>query len=291
MNGILIPTNPRRRFLIAMALTGLAISTSTHAAPRGEILVVLSSEHAIDMQEGKQYKTGYFLNELTVPVKALMEAGYTITFANPKGSRPEMDTHSDKADFFNGNEAKYLEIRAFHDQLEGLKKPQKLANVVSAGLDSYQAVFFPGGHAPMQDLLADCAVSKVLHHFHKTGKPTALICHGPIALLAAMPNAANFVSAMRQGNPPKHPSEWIYTGYRMTIFSTAEEKTAEASQLGAKMLFYPEQGLDKAGGKVVVAPAWKSHVVRDRELITGQNPFSDDALVRELLRALADKHP
>jgi putative intracellular protease/amidase len=35
----------------------------------------------------------------------------------------------------------------------------------------------------------------------------------------------------------------------------------------------------------VVAP-WKSYVLQDRELISGQNPFSDQALLKLLLPAL-----
>jgi hypothetical protein len=35
----------------------------------------------------------------------------------------------------------------------------------------------------------------------------------------------------------------------------------------------------------VVAP-WKSYVLQDRELISGQNPFSDEALLNLLLPAL-----
>lgn len=34
------------------------------------------------------------------------------------------------------------------------------------------------------------------------------------------------------------------------------------------------------------AQAWQPHVVVDRELITGQNPFSDKALAKALLEQL-----
>jgi putative intracellular protease/amidase len=42
--------------------------------------------------------------------------------------------------------------------------------------------YVPGGHAPMQDLLADPALGRLLRAFHAEGKTTALVCHGPIAL-------------------------------------------------------------------------------------------------------------
>jgi hypothetical protein len=39
------------------------------------------------LKDGKVYAgAGYYLNELTVPVRALMKEGYEITFANPKGN-------------------------------------------------------------------------------------------------------------------------------------------------------------------------------------------------------------
>jgi putative intracellular protease/amidase len=38
----------------------------------------------------------------------------------------------------------------------------------------------------------------------------------------------------------------------------------------------------------VLAP-WSSYVIQDRELISGQNPFSDQALLKLLLPALDGK--
>jgi putative intracellular protease/amidase len=38
-----------------------------------------------------------------------------------------------------------------------------------------------------------------------------------------------------------------------------------------------------------VAAPWQSYVLQDRELISGQNPFSDEALLKFLLPALSEK--
>jgi putative intracellular protease/amidase len=144
----------------------------------------------------------------------------------------------------------------------------------------------------MQDLLKDSSVRQVLTHFHQAGKPTALICHGPISLIAAMPEAENFVEAMYQGDSKKAKAlskMLIYKGYKMTIFSTSEEKISESKQLGGKIRFYPEEAMKIAGGDVRVAQPWQSQVVQDRELITGQNPFSDDALAEILLKEIKQK--
>jgi putative intracellular protease/amidase len=47
--------------------------------------------------------------------------------------------------------------------------------------------------------------------------------------------------------------------------------------------------LRTAGGDVSVVAPWKSYVLQDRELISGQNPFSDQALLNLLLPALEVK--
>jgi putative intracellular protease/amidase len=219
-----------------------------------------------------------------------MKEGYDITFANPKGNTPQLDENSATAQFFGGDEARLKDYRNFRDSLTGLKKPSRIAEVIASGLDQYDAVFVPGGHGPMIDLLEDPDAGTVLRHFHETSKPTAVLCHGPISLLAALPNASEVVGALKAGDAAGALAKaqgWIYAGYKMTIFSTAEEQQREPVEIGGKVLFYPDFALRAAGGDVNVVVPWKSYVRQDRELISGQNPFSDEALLKLLLPALS----
>jgi putative intracellular protease/amidase len=260
---------------------------------KGKVLVLVSSGHGLPLQDGKVYSgAGYYLNELTVPVRALMKDGYEITFANPKGNTPQLDVNSATAMFFGGDEAKLQDYLKFRDSLTGLKNPARISDVIASGLDQYDAVFVPGGHGPMIDLLDDPDAGTVLRHFHKTSKPTAVLCHGPISLLAALSNASEVVGALKAGDAAgarAKAQDWIYSGYKMTIFSTAEEQQREPIEIGGKVLFYPDFALRAAGGDVSVVAPWKSFVLQDRELISGQNPFSDEALLRLLLAALNGK--
>ena len=167
----------------------------------GKVLVLVSSGHGLPLQNGKVYSgAGYYLNELTVPVRALMKNGYEITFANPKGNTPQMDVNSATDMFFGGDKAKLQDYLRFRDSLTGLKNPVRISEVIASGLDQYNAVFVPGGHGPMIDLLDDPNAGAVLRHFHKTSKPTAVLCHGPISLLAALPNSAEVVAALSAGD-------------------------------------------------------------------------------------------
>ncbi len=257
---------------------------------KGKVLVLVSSGHGLPLKDGGCYKgAGYYLNELTVPVRALMKEGYEITFANPKGNTAQMDATSATAPFFGGDEAKLQDYLKFRDTLTGLKNPTRISDVIASGLDQYDAVFVPGGHGPMEDLLDDPDAGTVMRHFHKTSKPTAVLCHGPISLLSALPNSKEFVAALVAGDAAgaqEKAKGWIYSGYKMTIFSTAEEQQREPLEIGGKVLFYPDFALRTAGADVTVVEPWGSYVLQDRELISGQNPFSDEALIKLLLPAL-----
>jgi hypothetical protein len=50
-------------------------------ATKGKVLVLVSIGRGLPLKNGKVYAgAGYYLNELTVPVRALMKEGYEITF-------------------------------------------------------------------------------------------------------------------------------------------------------------------------------------------------------------------
>jgi putative intracellular protease/amidase len=154
---------------------------------KGKVLVVMSSAKALDLKDGKTYSTGYYLNEFVVPYRKLLDAGYDPVIANPKGDLPVMDANSNNAMFFGGDDAARAEALKFAQELELLKHPKTLASVVAEGSDSYVGLFIPGGHAPMADLLKDKNLGKILTSFHKTGRPTGIVCHGPIVLLSTLP--------------------------------------------------------------------------------------------------------
>jgi putative intracellular protease/amidase len=272
---------------------GLDFEEENKMTTKGKILVLVSSGHGLPLKNGGCYRgAGYYLNELTVPTRALMQEGYEITFANPNGNTPQLDLHSAVPDFFGGDEARLQDYFKFRDSLTGLRNPTRISDVVASGLDQYDAVFVPGGHGPMIDLLDDPNAGIVMRHFHETSKPTAVLCHGPISLLSALPNSTEVVAALSAGDAVGAAAKaqgWIYAGYKMTIFSTAEEQQREPLEIGGKVLFYPDFALRTAGGDVSVVAPWGSYAVQDRELISGQNPFSDQALLKLLLPALDAK--
>jgi putative intracellular protease/amidase len=167
---------------------------------KGKVLVVMSSANALDLKGGKTYVTGYYLNEFVLPYRKLLDAGYEPVIANPKGNLPVMDANSNNAMFFGGDDAARADALKFAQGLELLKHPKTLASVVDEGTKGYVGLFIPGGHAPMADLLKDKNLGKILSSFHETGRPTGIVCHGPIVLLSTLPDPDAFIASMIAGD-------------------------------------------------------------------------------------------
>lgn len=263
----------------------LMINTGVSAAApsKGKILLVASSQSTMELQNHSQMPVGFYLNELAVPAQYLAKQGYTIVLATPSGEKPVMDAGSNKALFFKDGEEERQEALTFVENLQPVSLQQ-----AAAKLEQFAALFVPGGHAPMTDLMQDKNLYTALQYFHAQGKPTAMICHGPVAALAALPQAAEFRQAMVRGDirAAKAASpNWLYAGYRMTVLSNPEELPGEL-KMKTQMPFHVADALQVAGGILEEQGIYTSHVVRDRELITGQNPASDLALAKELVKAL-----
>ncbi|WP_363796404.1 type 1 glutamine amidotransferase domain-containing protein [Lysobacter firmicutimachus] len=278
--------------LVSKLSLALAMTLAAGAAQAGNVLVVLSDADHLDLKDGKTFATGFYLNELMQPVKRLLDAGHRLTFATPQGRAPTLDRGSVDPMYFGGDAAALREHQALLERLALTSSERSpvvsLAHIEQQGYARYDAVYIPGGHAPMQDLLHSPALGRLLSDFHSRGKPTALVCHGPIALLSTLPQASAFtaeLTATGRAAPP--PAHWIYRGYRVTVISNQEEEIAKPQLGGGQMRFYPQTALEQAGAAYLSnAQPWAANVVVDRELITGQNPASATGVADELLKRL-----
>lgn len=268
----------------------LSLSVAALNAQAANVLVVLSDSDHLDLKDGKVFSTGFYLNELMQPVKLLLDAGHTVTFATPTGKAPTLDRSSDDKMYFNNDVAALQTHKALLEKLKitspGESPVISLSRVEQVGYEHFDAVYIPGGHAPMQDLLHSQALGKLLNNFHQTGKTTALVCHGPIALLSTLTDPTVFTRQLETGKTTT-TNNWTYAGYTFTVISNQEEEIAKGLLNGGAMKFYPQTALEKAGGVFSSNTApWASHVVVDRELVTGQNPASALAVGKTLVDRL-----
>lgn len=252
----------------------------------------------------KNFEFGFLLDEMAIPVQALLDAGCQVVFANPTGVEPPRDKSGDSALFFTDGLAEAPEgaslLTAAKAKLRldalvpGAKEKAELASALRLVMDpaspirgkgpgsfdtprrfaeflgessegsndalsSFQAIFVPGGYAPMLNLWNDAELGAVLRWFHANGKVTFTLCRGGVSLR----------SAATEGG-------WIYSGYRMTTYSSVEDDVA--SLIGGVLPFYqlpfhPNHKLRDVGAALVFQP-FHSNVVDDRDLMTGENQWS-----------------
>lgn len=266
------------------------LSATVDITNKKTVLVVLSAMDSLEVTGGKVIGTGFFLDEFAVPAQALVAAGYRLEIATPNAGVPTMDEKSSNASYFHNDTLAYRKALGFVKSHAGLKTPLSLKAVAATDLKKYSAIFISGGRAPMTDLMKDTNLGKILNAAHREGKITALICNGPVALTAALADPVKYRAALVFHDEiaiKELSKDWIYKGYRMTIFSNAEEDHALKDK-PYRLPFYVQDALQLAGGKTSKAVKnWAPHVVRDRELITGQNPGSDKALADTLIKVLA----
>ena len=223
-----------------------------------KVLIVLTSHSELG-DTGK--KTGFWVEEFAAPYYELADAGAEITLASPKGGQPPIDPKSEEA------EAQTKFTQRF-DKDEPLK--QKLAHTLKLSevkASDYDAVFYPGGHGPLWDLAKDADSIALLEAFHQQGKPMALVCHAPSALLKVkLPNGDSLIR-----------------GRKVTGFSDTEEAAVKLTKV---VPFLLEDELKQAGAVYTKGPDWSVFLQIDGLLITGQNPASSAEAAKVLLKLL-----
>lgn len=227
-----------------------------------KILFVLTGASYWTLRDGTRHPTGYWAEEFAAPYSALSGAGHQIVVASPGGVVPHVDVVSLRPSMA-GSEQIALEQEGILRSAEELRHPIELAD---ARLEDYDAVYYPGGHGPMEDLWQDADSGRLLIAALASGKPLAIVCHAPVAIMATR----------RKGGSP-------FVGYRVTCYTNSEE---DAVGLREKARWTVEDELIAMGLEFTRGEDWKPYTVVDRNLYTGQNPASAAPLAQQILDAL-----
>jgi putative intracellular protease/amidase len=228
-----------------------------------KVLFVMTGASYWTLADGTRHPTGYWAEEFAAPYGELTGAGHDVVVASPRGVVPHVDSMSLRP-AMAGNAEIALELEATLRSAEELRRPTEIAD---ARLDDYDAVYYPGGHGPMEDLWQDADSGRLLIAALDSGKPLAIVCHAPVAMMATR----------RNGDSP-------FAGYRVTAYTNDEE---DAVGLRAKARWTAEDELVKMGVDFTRGEIWKPYTVVDRNLFTGQNPASAGPLAREFMKELS----
>ena len=166
-----------------------------------------------------------------------------------------------------GGPAAIEHYKQYLASLEELKHPRLLEELSQDEADDYDAIFLPGGHGPMRDLVCSVTLGEIVQRMKARDKLIVAVCHGPAGLLPAV----------------EPDGTWAFKGYRLTAFTNEEEA---AVGLADKMPFLLENRLRELSADFRAGKPWESHVVTDRNLITGQNPASSAGVADEALARL-----
>jgi putative intracellular protease/amidase len=223
-----------------------------------KVLMVITSH---DQLGNTGRKTGFWLEELAAPYYVFKEAGAEITLTSPKGGRPPLDPKSNDPEFRTDLTRRFEKDAAAEAQLD------KTVRLDSVKQESFDTVFYPGGHGPMWDLAEDKNSVKLIESFLAAGKPVALVCHAP--------------GALRHVKTPD--GKPLVQGKEVTGFTNGEE---EAVGLTKVVPFLVEDELLKLGATFSKVKNWGVYTVTDGQLITGQNPASSGPAAKVLLEKL-----
>lgn len=206
-----------------------------------KVLFIVSNAHAIGPR-GR--RTGNFLPEVAHPYAELDRAGHAIDFASLTGEVPFLDALNLAGDPDN---LAFLVGKGW----AAMQKAVKLADVDASG---YDAIFVPGGLAPMVDMPEHPLLKRVVKETYERRAVVAAVCHGPVSLL----------------NVRLSDGRYLVAGKNLSSFTNEEEE----NYAKADVPFELESALVGQGAVFHKAAPWQPFSVADGNLVTGQNPAS-----------------
>ncbi len=232
----------------------VGVTTGLYEPPK-RILVICSS-----------YSRGIYLSEFAEPYNILQKQfgkneGIEFIIASPKGGSIPIDPTSHPRTNIERDEWSST-----------VKILSQSSNPILDDQNAYDfdAVYLPGGHAPMFDLVDHRYLKQLLADFDTQMKPIAAICHGVVGLVN--------VRRINEENLLIH-------GRLLTGFSLEEELISSEKDDGnliTKTPFILETKLKDQGAIYLKSSPGKEYIIQDGLLLTGQNPASAKQLAHQL---------
>lgn len=241
----------------------------SYQGSRTKILVIFTEEKNMTMQNGKEFSTGNHPIEALVPMLHLRDAGFDFEIATLTGKPAVFEMwampQEDK------------EVLGIYEALKpSFDSPTPLSDVVAGfleNIESYAAVFVPGGHGAMLGIPENSNVGTILRLAHEHELFTISLCHGPGSFLATTLDEHKF----------------LYSGYKMAVFPDSVDKmTPKIGYLPGAMPWQLGAKLEELGATIVNEKADKTcHV--DRRLITGASPQAANELGKLAVTTLLEQ--
>lgn len=253
-------------------LAGVLFAASAHLVPASaadtaaqpalaekRVLVVLTNHAKYPTREDT---TGVWLTELTHFHEVFDAAGIEVDFVSPRGGRVPVDERSLGWPHADDRAKELIKDPVFLRRLNTTRNPEQVDP------SQYMAVFYTGGHGTMWDFRGSAGLKRVAEEIHRQGGVVASVCHG----------AAGLIDLKSEDGRP------LISGRRITGFSNLEE-TLSGVKGQVPYLLQDELVAQGAAYDKSFIP-FRSYVVTDGRLVTGQNPGSSMEVAHEVLRVI-----
>jgi len=223
------------------------------------------------------WPAGFWRSELTHPYFELTERGYQVELFSPYGGACRPDAMSDPRDP-SGYSASDLITMGFLHAARLVALVENTGPVAGIQLSDFDALPVAGGQAPMFNFAAAASLHQKFAAFYEAGKVVCALCHGVAVLRYA-----------RLSN-----GELLARGKTVTGFANVEEDFAGEAVWSMGLLprgtsIMPWRIVDEMcalGADYIHAGMWRGFAVRDGNLITGQQNFSERETAEALIQAL-----
>jgi len=218
-----------------------------------KVLIIVSNANTIGPNNRR---TGTFLPEVAHPYAEFDRANYQIDFASLSGDTPYLDA---------------LNLANDPDNLaflvgKGWAAMQKAVKLSTVDVNGYDAIFIPGGLAPMVDMPENPLLKKVIKETYERNAVVGAVCHGPVSLLNVKLSDGNY----------------IVNGKNIASFTNEEEDNYAKEDVPFEL----ETALTKQGAIFHAAAPWSANSIADGNLVTGQNPASAKGVAEKMIKIL-----
>lgn len=218
-----------------------------------KILIIVSNANAIGPNNRR---TGTFLPEVAHPYAEFERANYQVDFASLTGDTPYLDALNlandpDNLAFLTG---------------KGWAAMQKAVKLSDVDVTGYDAVFVPGGLAPMVDMPENTLLKQVIAETYERKGVVGAVCHGPVSFL----------------NVKLSDGSYLVNGKNITSFTNDEEE----NYAKADVPFLLQTALESQGAIFHVAELWSANSIADGRIVTGQNPASAKGVAEKMIHIL-----
>ncbi|MEP0266338.1 type 1 glutamine amidotransferase domain-containing protein [Dokdonia sp.] len=224
---------------------------------RGKILAIVTST---DKMGSSDKSTGYELTELSRAYYVFKANGFEVDIASPLGGKPPVIIDDDDMGAFD---------YAFLNDSIAQYKANHTIPVEDIIPDEYEAVFFAGGKGAMFDFPDNKAIQSIIRTYYQSNKVVGAVCHGPAALVHV---------TLDNGRP--------LLENKMVSGFTNDEELLLIPDAKSIFPFLLQDKIVAQGARLNKGDMYLEKVSHDKNLVTGQNPWSTWVLAETMIKQL-----